>query len=350
MINVLGLALYGPKAASHRYRLSQYVEGLADRNINLEVHHLLDDDYLESKFTEKPFSKIKLIISVLKRLMLIFSSRRFDVTILHCELLPFLPGWLEAFIMPKPYIFDFDDAWHLRYKLDRSKIFKIFLENKVDRVIRSASAVNAGNTYLSKFAATHNKNINIFPTVLDTEVYKPHSQSKKNTFTVGWIGSPSTAPYLKSLVIPLTELGAEGHVSLHVIGGKAPEISNIEIHEIPWNKDTEVELINRFDVGVMPLIDDEWAKGKCAFKLLQYMACGLPVVASNVGANKQVINSETGFLVDTDQMWLESLRILRDNPNLRKQLGAAGRERVEEFYSLSSNLPLLVKTINELII
>jgi glycosyltransferase involved in cell wall biosynthesis len=100
----------------------------------------------------------------------------------------------------------------------------------------------------------------------------------------------------------------------------------------------------------MPLIDDEWAKGKCAFKLLQYMACGLPVVASNVGANKEVINSETGFLVDSDQMWLESLRILRDNPNLRKQLGAVGRARVEEFYSLHSNLPLLVKTINELVI
>lgn len=350
MINVLGLALYGPKAASHRYRLSQYKDGLANQNINLEVYHLLDDDYLESKFSEKPFSKLKLIVSALKRLLLLFSSRRFDVTILHCELLPFLPGWLEAFIMPKPYIFDFDDAWHLRYKLHRSTIFKFFLENKVDRVIKNASAVHAGNTYLSKFAAKHNQNINIFPTVLDTEVYKPNSQSKNHTFTVGWIGSPSTAPYLEGLVNPLSKLGTEGNVSLHVIGGKAPEILNIEINEIPWSKDTEVENINKFDVGVMPLIDDEWAKGKCAFKLLQYMACGLPVVASNVGANKEVINSESGYLVDSDQMWLESLRLLRDNPSLRKRLGAAGRARVEESYSLSSNLPILAKTINELVV
>ena len=100
----------------------------------------------------------------------------------------------------------------------------------------------------------------------------------------------------------------------------------------------------------MPLLDDEWAKGKCAFKLLQYMACGLPVVASNVGANKEVINSKLGYLVDNDQMWLESLRLLRDNPILRKRLGAAGRARVEESYSLRSNLPILAKTINELVV
>tara|TARA_Y100001970_G_scaffold158406_1_gene193725 strand:- start:161 stop:1213 length:1053 start_codon:yes stop_codon:yes gene_type:complete len=350
MINVLGLALYGPKAASHRYRLSQYKKGLVDHNINLEVYHLLDDDYLDSKFSGKPFSKIKLIISVFKRLKLVFSSQRYDVTILHCELLPFLPGPLEALLIPKPYIFDFDDAWHLRYKLDRSKIFKIILENKVEKVIDNASTVHAGNSYLSKIASKHNQNVNVFPTVLDTEVYKPNSQSKKNIFTIGWIGSPSTAPYLKSLVNPLSELGSEGPVELHVIGGKAPEILNVEVHEIPWSEDTEVDNINKFDVGVMPLLDDEWAKGKCAFKLLQYMACGLPVVASNVGANKEVINSKLGYLVDNDQMWLESLRLLRDNPILRKRLGAAGRERVEESYSLRSNLPILAKTINELVV
>ena len=100
----------------------------------------------------------------------------------------------------------------------------------------------------------------------------------------------------------------------------------------------------------MPLIDDEWAKGKCAFKLLQYMACGLPVVASNVGANIEVINPESGFLVSNDQMWLKSLRLLRDNPNLRNQLGSFGRARVEQFYSLRSNLPLLARTIRDLAI
>ena len=155
---------------------------------------------------------------------------------------------------------------------------------------------------------------------------------------------------MKSLVNPLSILGSEGPVALHVIGGKAPEILNVEVHEIPWSEDTEVDNINKFDVGVMPLLDDEWAKGKCAFKLLQYMACGLPVVASNVGANKEVINSKLGYLVDNDQMWLESLRLLRDNPILRKRLGAAGRARVEESYSLRSNLPILAKTINELVV
>jgi glycosyltransferase involved in cell wall biosynthesis len=348
MINVLGLALYGPKAASHRYRLSQYKEGLLDKDINLKVYHLLDDDYLESKFSKRPFSKIKLVLSVLKRLIVVFSSRKFDVTILHCELFPFLPAWLETFIIPKPYVFDFDDAWHLRYKLNRSKTFKFFLDNKIDKVIENASAVHAGNIYLSEYSLKHNDNIILFPTVLDTEVYKPNHVSDKNKFTIGWIGSPTTAPYLESLVNPLSELGKEGPVSFHVIGGKAPEILNIEIHEIPWSEVNEVDNINKFDVGVMPLINDEWAKGKCAFKLLQYMACGLPVVASNVGANIQVVDAETGFLVDNDDMWLESLRKLRDNPGLRSQLGSKGRAKVEESYSLHTNLPVLEKTIKEL--
>ena len=282
--------------------------------------------------------------------MLVFSSRKFDVTILHCELLPFLPGWLESLILPKPYIYDFDDAWHLRYKLDRSKFFKIFLGKKVDRVIHSASAVHAGNSYLLKYASEHNKNINIFPTVLDTQIYKPNPNTNRSIFTIGWIGSPTTAPYLDTLIGPLTQLGSEGPVSLHVIGGKAPRIHNIEVHEIPWSEDTEVENINKFDVGVMPLIDDEWAKGKCAFKLLQYMACGLPVIASNVGANIEVITSKTGFLVSDDQMWIQSLRKLRDDLSLREQLGAAGRTRVKKLYSLQSNLPTLAKTIKDLTI
>ena len=124
MIKVLGLALYGPKAASHRYRLSQYKQGLLDSNIDLEIHHLLDNQYLERKFEGKAVSKLNVLLSIISRLKLILSKNNYDVTILHCELIPFIPGWAEKLLMPKPYIFDFDDAWHLRYKLKRSNLFK----------------------------------------------------------------------------------------------------------------------------------------------------------------------------------------------------------------------------------
>jgi glycosyltransferase involved in cell wall biosynthesis len=348
MIKVLGLALYGPMAASHRYRLGQFKDSLRDAGIELEIHSLLDNKYLANKFDGKAISKLNILKSVLKRLKVIFIKNNFDVTIVHCELLPFLPGWLERSLIPKPYIFDFDDAWHLRYKLNRSSFFRFFLENKIDKIVEGSSFVAAGNTYLKNYAITLNSNTALFPTVLDTDRYLPSKNRSSSKFTIGWIGSPSTAIYLKELIAPLTTLGLEGSVLLKIVGGKAPDIPNIEVEEVPWSETTEIESINSFDVGVMPLVDDEWSKGKCAFKLLQYMACELPVIASNVGANIDVVSSNCGYLVESDLMWLDALRLLRDNSKLRKSLGRKGREKVIESYSLKSNLPILIKAINNL--
>jgi glycosyltransferase involved in cell wall biosynthesis len=262
--------------------------------------------------------------------------------------LPFLPGWLERLLIPKPYIFDFDDAWHLRYKLNRSNFFKFFFENKVDQVIEAASLVTAGNSYLKDFAAPLNSQVLLFPTVLDTDRYLPCPNANLSKYTIGWIGSPSTAPYLDHLISPLSILGLEGPVLLKVIGGKAPLIPNVEVEEIPWSEATEIENINTFDVGVMPLLDDEWARGKCAFKLLQYMACELPVIASNVGANIDVVSKDCGYLVDNDLMWLDALRSLRDNASLRASLGKQGRKIVIKSYSLKSKSPILIKAIKNL--
>jgi glycosyltransferase involved in cell wall biosynthesis len=348
MIKVLGLALYGPKAASHRYRLSQYKQGLLDSNIDLEIHHLLDNQYLERKFEGKAVSKLNVLLSIISRLKLILSKNNYDVTILHCELIPFIPGWAEKLLMPKPYIFDFDDAWHLRYKLKRSNLFKFFLENKVDKVVEGASLVMAGNSYLQDYASSLNRETTIFPTVLDTDRYQPTSNNNSDKLIIGWIGSPSTAPYLKTLIPSLSQLGLEGQVLLRVIGGKAPKIPNIEVEEIPWSEETEVHYINSFDIGVMPLKDDEWSKGKCAFKLLQYMACELPVIASNVGANIDVVSSDCGYLVDNDLAWIDAMRSLRDNLEQRSSFGKNGRKKVIQSYSLKSNLPILIKAIKNI--
>jgi glycosyltransferase involved in cell wall biosynthesis len=142
-------------------------------------------------------------------------------------------------------------------------------------------------------------------------------------------------------------MAAEGAVRLVVIGGRAPRIEGVVIEEVPWREATEVSLINTFDVGVMPLPDDEWARGKCAFKLIQYMACGVPVVASRVGANVDVVTSECGFLVSNDDEWLAALRTLREDSALRARMGSASRTRIEMHYSLRHNLPILVETIRD---
>ena len=162
---------------------------------------------------------------------------------------------------------------------------------------------------------------------------------------MGWIGSPSTAPYLQQLVVPLQQLARERPVRLLVVGGAAPSIAGVEVIEQPWSLEQEVLLIQQFDVGLMPLPDTPWTRGKCAYKLIQCMACGIPVVASRVGANVEAVPAECGLLADSSGEWLAAFRRLASDAELRQRIGAAGRHWVEQRYSLRSAWPVLTGVI-----
>jgi len=349
MIKVLGLALYGPLAASTRYRLKQYVNGLKSYGIDLQIRHLLGDDYLRIRFAGGSMPFKILIRSVFSRLEHLSNQDNYDCAILHCELIPLMPGMLERGLIRKPYIYDFDDAFYLKYQRGWLGIAGPLLQNKFDTIIAGANTVTAGNAVLADYAKLHNPNTIFFPTVVNTQRYVPQIKNRGGkVFTIGWIGSPSTAKYLKEIIVPLSTIGQEGAVKFVVIGGKAPHIPNVTVIEIEWKEETELELINSFDIGVMPLTDDEWTRGKCAFKLIQYMSCAVPVVASPVGANIEVVGVSSGLLASTQQDWVDALRKLRDQPNIRKELGKAGRDRVLECYSLHKNLPVLANLISNL--
>jgi glycosyltransferase involved in cell wall biosynthesis len=342
MIKILGLALYGPLAASTRYRLSQYVLGLNSLGIDLQIRFLLGDDYLRLRFNggKIPFKSI--IKDVLTRFGDLSLQNKYNAIILHCELFPLMPGWLESLLLDKPYIYDFDDALYLKYQTGRMGFASPILGKKFNAIISGAAGVTAGNQFLADYSKKLNNNTKYFPTVVDTNKYIPMLDNRGvGVFTIGWIGSPSTAPYLDELVEPLSLLGLEGDVRFIVIGGKAPYIPNIIIDEIVWSEESEIDLINSFDVGVMPLPDNEWTRGKCAFKLIQYMACALPVIASAVGANIDLVHKECGILVTSSKEWIEALRIIRDRANTRLNMGEVGRDRVLKHYSLKENLPVL---------
>jgi glycosyltransferase involved in cell wall biosynthesis len=345
MINILGLALYGPLAASHRVRLGQYCNGLMHEGINLQVNSLLGDSYLKSRFDTGQYKAMPVIAAVIQRLRLLLKSRRYDAAILHCEMFPLMPGWLECELLKLPYIYDFDDAFYMRYKNGSLSILSPFLGNKFDRVIKDAAAVTAGNAHLANYASSINGDVTLLPSAVDTNHFRPRKVSENAVFTVGWIGSPSTERYLENLVVPLARFGEKTSVRFFVVGGKAPIIPNVEVLEIQWTEDTEVELINNFDIGVMPLPDDEWARGKCAFKLVQYMACGVPVVASRVGANIDLVTPECGILVDSDEEWFNGIRSLFEQSMLRQRMGTIARQRVVDAYSVEKNLPVLADVI-----
>lgn len=349
MIKLLGFALYGQQAASTRYRLEQYIPGLAQLGIDLQVHHLLGDEYLRRSFSGNALPLTYLLKSGIARLADLRRQKHFDASILHCELYPLMPGWLERALLREPYIYDFDDAFYLKYRSGRLSALRPLLGGKFDTVMQGAAAITAGNASLAGYAGALNSKTQLLPTVVDTERYMPASRPANGLFTVGWIGSPSTASYLAELVGPLAIIAREGPVRLVVIGGKAPQISGVTVEEIAWSEADEVAQLNGFDVGVMPLPDDDWARGKCAFKLIQYMACGVPVIASRVGANVDVVSADCGVLVSSEQEWVEALRLLRDQPVRRKDMGEAARARVVEKYSLRRNLPLLAQVIHQVV-
>jgi glycosyltransferase involved in cell wall biosynthesis len=348
MIRVLGLALYGPLAASHRYRLSQYVPGLASMGIDLQIRHLLGDDYLRARFSGGAIPITSILRAGLARFEDLWHQNNYDIAMLHCELIPLMPGWLERAMIRKPYLYDLDDAFYLKYRIGRMQLTNPWLGRKFDTIMAGASAVTAGNHVLAEYARQHNDKTCYLPTVVDTTHYLPMTDSSRSeVFTVGWIGSPFTARYLSELVEPLSAMGQEGPVRFIVIGGKAPKIPNVSVVELDWHQHTELDLINSFDVGTMPLTDDEWARGKCAFKLIQYMACAVPVIASPVGANVDVVNAECGLLASTLQEWIDALRLLRDKPATRAKMGEAGRTRIVQHYSLHQNLPVLAGVISD---
>jgi glycosyltransferase involved in cell wall biosynthesis len=323
------------------------VPGLAKQGIDLQICHLLGDDYLRRRFGGGALPIAAMLNSGLNRFADLRRQHEYDTAILYCELFPLMPSVLERLLIRKPYIYDFDDAFYLKYRRGRLGVARPLLGDKFDSLMACAAAVTAGSHVLAQYAKKHNASTWYLPTVVDTGRYLPVRANRSGMFTVGWIGSPSTAPYLSKLIAPLSAIGQESQVRFVVIGGKAPKIPNVTVVEIEWQEKTEVELINSFDVGVMPLPEDEWARGKCAFKLIQYMACAVPVIASRVGANVDVVNSECGLLVDTVEQWADGLRMLRDHAGKRTQMGQAGRERVVQHYSLRRNLPVLASVLRE---
>ncbi len=344
MIRVLGLSLYGPQAASHRVRLSQFQPGLAVTGIDLQIQSLLDNAYLQRSFKGRRPSLRGLLAAYGRRLQALHQANRFDLAIVYAELLPFLPGWLERQLTQIPFLYDCDDAFFLKYRSGRLRLLQPLFGAKADRLMAAAVAVTVGNTWLSAHARRFNNNVTVLPSVVDTNQFLPLpplpvGRSVK-PFTVGWIGSPSTAPYLKLLVQPLQQLACERTVRLLVVGGPAPAIAGVEVIAQPWSLEQEVPLIQQFDVGVMPLPDTPWTRGKCAYKLIQCMACGIPVVASRVGANVDAVPPECGFLAESTEQWLEALRRLLADTNLRQQMGSAARLWVEQRYSLRCALPV----------
>ncbi|WP_449042331.1 glycosyltransferase family 4 protein [Paracoccus sp. (in: a-proteobacteria)] len=305
----------------------------------MEQLPLLDDDYLGRLYSGQGRSPIRIAGRYLGRAAKIIASGSADLYWIHCDLFPYLPSFIDRLpeIHGRPVVFDYDDAIFHGYDQHRSLVVRLLFGRKIDKSLKRADMVLAGNPYLAARAhAAGAARIEIVPTVVDITAYDPTDLALPDGMSrIGWIGTPSTwAQYMLPMLPMLVDL-ADDHGAVIRTVGAGPEAKGRKLENLPWAENTESTLIHGMDIGLMPLDDTPWSRGKCGYKIIQYMACGLPVVASPVGVNSDIVeDGVTGFLASTPAEWRQAIaRLLRD-PELRRRMGRAGRRRVEERYSL----------------
>jgi len=350
MANVFFLTKYTRAGASSRYRCFQYLPALLTAGFEYTVSPLFDDAYLAQKYNNGRASLWHVMAAFARRLCAVMPLPSGTLVVVEYELLPWFPALLERWLVWRGcrLVVDYDDALFHQYDQHRSWIVRCLLGDKIATVMRLADTVVAGNAYIADYARrAGSRRVEVIPTVVDLARYSAGQAAfDSSVFTIGWIGSPSTAKYLHIIAPALAEVCRNGAARVRLIGSGNIDLPNVPVDVLPWHEETEVEDICGFDVGIMPLPDDPWARGKCGFKLIQYMACGLPVVASPVGVNAvMVTEGQNGYLATTIDEWVKALQSLQADKDLRRRLGAEGRKRVEERYALQVTSPQLVRLL-----
>jgi hypothetical protein len=383
-VRVCAYTRYSRSGASSRLRLYQFIPLLAELGIDVDVFPLFSDVYISDIQRGARRSAIEISRSYLNRwsgrqetgaaksigtsLGDCISSVQPDAIWVEKECFPWLPLFAETSFLPQtiPFVLDFDDAVFHLYGQHQNAIVRALLGEKLTLLMRMASVVVCGNRYLADYATDAKaKHVEILPTVVDCDRYLPkgvHDQtdlvvtresamrslSPQPLPRIGWIGQRSTAHFLQPLAGLLADLFNHGIAQAVAIGLNATEMG-LPMASLPWSEEGEVAALQSLDIGIMPLSDGPFERGKCGYKLIQYMACGLPVVASPVGVNCELVKQGVnGFLADSPQDWRESLTTLCKDAALRQQMGAAGRKLVESQFSLAAMAPKLAHIFREL--
>lgn len=341
--------LYFSKASaigpSSRYRIYQYIPCLKAHGIETEICVLFGPMYfrlLEWRMglAQAVGKAIYAGLRFLRRLFDLLAVGSADLVVIEGQLFPYCPSFVEkALARRRQFVLELDDAiyltpWH---------------ERKIQALLRMSVGAIVGNATLAQYASKYAPNVHVVPTVVDTDRFRPRwSQGSfpepclAREITIVWIGLAFNFPYIENLRPVFLRIQEEYRIVLRVISSKPPVLPGVLMEFRPWSYETEVQDLQTCDMGVMPLIDNEWGRGKCGLKLLQYMAVGIPAVASPVGVNRDIIqDGDNGFLAATEDEWYTKLTSLCRNAQLREEIGAKARQTVVDNYSLSVWAPRL---------
>lgn len=354
--HILVLTKYSRMGASSRLRTFQYLPFLEGQDLKITVQSLFDDNYLKRLYSNQNHSMFDIINYYLRRLYTLTKVKQYDLIWIEKELFPYTPPLIEYFLslIGCKYIVDYDDAVFHNYDLSKNKLTRLFLSKKIDSVMKHSKCVIAGNSYLeSRAKKAGAQDTQIIPTVVDHLRYNEHKTEINTILTIGWVGSPTTQKYIVEILTELQKTYKIQPFRLLLIGATQDilkDLPGLNVETIDWDEQSEAYLISNMDIGIMPLHDGPWEKGKCGYKLIQYMACGLPVVASDVGVNRQIIEYRNcGIVVSNYSEWSDALTHLLSSAELRSRYGKEGRASVETKYSLYAQLPILKNILTSLV-
>lgn len=333
-------------APGQRLKYEQYFDYLRSHGYKITVTSFVSNRlwsilYKKGRFPEKIFWTL---LGFFKRLVWSAYVPFYDGIFIFHSVSLFGPALFEriyARLNPK-MIYDIDDMIHLSHSSQANSFTKWLKgSSRITYLMRRARHIITCTPALDKFARQFNQNTTDISSTINTNTYQPvnsYSNIAGKPITLGWSGSHSTERYLSLLADVLREVAKQRNIRLIVIGSGNFTLPGVQVESIAWNSETEVADLQRIDIGLYPLPDDPWVYGKSGLKALQYMALGIPTVATAIGTNFRVIHHEKcGLLVKTDQEWITGLLDLIDNPEKRRSLGLAGRDRVEKYYSIKAN-------------
>lgn len=359
-VRVLALSPIPEEGAGCRFRVSQYVPYLALKGFQVTLSPFFTPELFRIVYQRGRYVHKAVLVArqTLRRFWLFTAIRNFDLCLVYREAFPIGPPLIELALSRREglgLVYDFDDAIFLpNTSLANRIVAPLKYPKKVPTIIRESDHVVAGNRYLGDYARAYNRAVTVIPTCVDTTRFVPraaHREPPGSRPVIAWIGSPTTVPYLVSLGDVLRRVASSHRFVLRVSGATSPvEFPGVVVENIPWSLEREVSLFNSCDIGIYPLWDDPWAQGKCGFKAIQFMACGVPVVVAAVGVNREIIeDGVNGFLAATETEWVDKLGWLLADPQLREKFGREGRRTVEERYSLTVHAPAVAAVLRSVV-
>jgi len=285
-----------------------------------------------------------------KRILDLFRIPFYDGIYVSLHSVPFGGPTFEkiVYLLARKSIYDIDDLVFLGKSSPVNRLEKLKDPEKIYFQMARADHVITCTPYLTEIALKRNRRVTDISSTVDTDRYQPKKHHSDPIVTLGWSGSLSTSPYLKLLVPVLKEVQKERKCRILVIGDANFSIAGIEVEALPWMGETEVADLSRIDIGLYPLPEEEWVLGKSGLKAIQYMAMGIPPVATAIGANYRVIeDGVNGFLAKNEQEWKTAILKLIDNPQLRAEMGKKSRAKAEALFSLNANTPIYEKVFKE---